>query len=340
MHLPRLLLFDIDGVLIDVRPSYHRVIRLTVPTYLRQVLGLNAPDDLITEAHVAAIKRMGGFNNDWNSVAAMLYTLVAQLPPVPEPPERTPAALRAVVRSLSQDPRVPQLLRAGADALLRMEETVRAAGGGLNAVRAQVGTRNAHLVLYGPWNPETNLVMRIYQELYLGPELFSQEYGLPRAYAQGPGLIDDEVRIISRDTLDTLAARHTMGLVTGRPRVEAEYALKRLGLWDVFQVLVSHDEVVAEIARRGSDEFLGKPHPWPLKAAADALDPGGDAPIAFVGDTGDDMRAAVAVRAWRPALAIGCTYVHDDKEAAAAHLRAEGADIIIEHPDLLREEPS
>ncbi len=335
MNLPRLLLFDIDGVLIDVRPSYHRVIRMTVSTYLRRVLGLPVPDDLIGEAHVAAVKRMGGFNNDWNSVAAMLYTLVAHLPPVPEPHERTPTALRASVRPLAEDPDLLERLREGADALLRMEEDVRRAGGGLGAVRARAGSRNAHLVLYGPWNPETNLVLRIYQELYLGSSLFSQAYALPRQYAQGPGLIEDEVRIISLHTLDTLAEHHIMGLVTGRPRLEAEYALKRLGLWDYFQILVSHDEVVAEMARRGTREFLGKPHPWPLRAAASALDPHGQAPVAFVGDTGDDMRAAVALRAWRPSLAIGCTYVHENKVAAAAHLRREGADWVIDHPDTL-----
>ncbi len=335
--MTRLLLFDIDGVLIDVRPSYHQVIRRTVPTYLRDVLGLPADETLIGDEHVAAMKRMGGFNNDWNSVAAMLYTIVAHLPPVPPPPRPGIEALKESVTRALQGVDVRARLQEGARHILEMEARVRRAGGGLDSVRALVGPRNAHLVLYGPWDPKTNPVMRIYQELYLGAPLFTRVYGLEPRYNPGPGLIDAEVPIIYPRTLETLARRHPLGLVTGRPRLEAEYALKRLNLWDYFRVLVSHDDVLEEMARRGTREFLGKPHPWPLEAAARALDPEGRAAVDFVGDTVDDMRAAVALRARRPTRAIGCTYVHADPRAAAEHLRAAGADIIITHPDELED---
>ncbi len=334
-HISRddLLLFDIDGVLVDVRPSYHEVIILTIPAYLEHVLGLPAPEDLIGQEHVAAIKRMGGFNNDWNSVAAILYTLVAQLPAVPPPEEASPQAVRRAARPLASLPDLDARLRAGARRILEMEATVRERGGGLDAVRALVGGRNAALVLYGPWDPATNLVFRIYQELYLGPDLFREVYGTPAWFHHAAGLIDAEERIISLSVLDTLAARGPLGLVTGRPRMEAEYALKRLGLWDYFHVLISHDEVVEEMKRRGTEEFLGKPHPWPLAEAAHRLDPTGTRGLAFVGDTGDDMQAAVRLRDRRATLAVGCTYVHEDPQAGAEHLRSTGADVVLAHPD-------
>ena len=328
-----LVIFDIDGVLVDVRSSYHQVIQRTVPLYLRHILGLPAAEDLIGAEHVAAMKRMGGFNNDWNSVAAMLYTLVAHLPPTPRPAGETPAQVRESTRGLAHHPDLGKWLRQGSQAILDMEPHIQAAGGGLDAVRAYVGQRNAHLVLYGQWDPRTNYVLRIYQELYLGPELFRRIYGIPAEIHLGPGLIDREERIISLETLDTLARDHPLGLVTGRPRVEAEYALRRLGMWDYFRVLVSHDDVVEEMARRGTEEFLGKPHPWPLEAAAHALDPLGQAPVYFVGDTADDMQAAVRLSPRRPAQGIGCTYIYPDKEAAARHLREAGATHIISHPD-------
>ncbi len=329
----RVLLFDIDGVLIDVRPSYHRVIRRTVPTYLREVLGLPAPDDLIGEEHVAAMKRMGGFNNDWNTVAAMLYTLVSYLPPVPLPVALSPETLRdAVARTLVHVDVLP-LLRQGAQHILEMEEEVRQAGGGLRSVRTSVGDRNAHLVLYGPWNPETNYILRIYQELYLGESLFPRVYDLPPRFHRGSGLIDAEIPIISPRVLAELARHYPLGLVTGRPRVEAEYALKRLDMWKYFHVLISHDDVVEEMVRRGTREFLGKPHPWPLEAAARALDPSGVLSVDFIGDTVDDMRAAVALRAHRPSRAIGCIHVHADPRTATEHLRLAGADVIVHHPD-------
>ncbi len=328
-----LVLFDIDGVLVDVRPSYYRVIQKTVIFYLRDILGFPVPDDLVTEAHVAAVKRMGGFNNDWYSVVALLQTFLAAFPPVSPPAGEDVDALRAAVVPLTRVPDVEERLRAAAQRFLDIEPAVRSAGGGLQGVIAVVGTRNHFLIRSGTWDPKDDLVVRIYQEIYLGPALFQQVYGMPAQFYHGPGLIDDEVRIISVETVAQLAEQYPLGLVTGRPRIEAEYALKHLHLWSYFRVLVSLDEVRMEMQRRGTEEFLGKPHPWSLLEAARVLDPGGRAAVVFVGDTNDDMRAAVRARPWRHTLAVGCTYVHKDPDEAARHLREAGADIIIHHPD-------
>ncbi len=330
-----IFLFDIDGVLVDVRDSYHQVIVRTVIFYLRDILGLLVPDDLVTTEHVAAAKRMGGFNNDWNTVAAILSVILAEFPQAPTVDTPTIADVQRAARALRQVSDGEERLRRGARRFLEMEDTVHARGGGLATVQREVGYRNAHLLLYGSWDPHTDLIVRIYQELYLGPDLFGEVYNLRAQYYHGPGLINRDRRIISYETLDALAQAHRLGLVTGRPRVEAEYTLRHLGLWDYFQVLVSHDEVVAEMARRGTTESLSKPHPWPLTSAANTLDPGGRMGVAYIGDTVDDVRAAVALRVWRPTLAIGCTYVHDAPEAAADHLRAAGADLIVHHPDEL-----
>lgn len=328
-----IFLFDIDGVLVDVRASYHETVIRTVLFYLRDVLGLPAPDDLLTREHVPVLKRMGGFNNDWNSAAAMLHVLLAELPPAPPPAEITPATVRQAARALAALPDLEERLRRGARRIFDLEQEAHRRGGGLATVRALLSDHNAHLVIYGTWDPRTDPIVRIYQEIYLGPDLFREVFGLAPRYYHGPGLIDRDRRIISPRTLEHLAGRHRLGLVTGRPRVEAEYTLKHLGLWEYFQMLVCHDDVVAEMARRGTRESLSKPHPWPLAHAAASLDPSGRLAVAYVGDTVDDVRAAVALRAQRSSLAIGCTYVHADAEAAAEHLRAAGADVIIHHPD-------
>ncbi len=328
-----IFLFDIDGVLVDVRESYHQVIVRTVILYLREVLDLPAPDDLVTGEHVAAAKRMGGFNNDWNTVAAILSVILAELPPAPVTEGADFPRVRRAARALARVSDLEERLRRGARRFLEMEKRVHARGGGLTTVQEDVGSHNAHLLLYGSWNPETDPVVRIYQELYLGPDLFREVYGMTPKYYRGPGFINRDRRIISYETLDVLAHHHRLGLVTGRPRAEAEYTLKHLGLWDYFDVLVSHDEVAAEMARRGTGESLSKPHPWPLAHAADHLDPSGRLGVAYIGDTVDDVRAAVALRAWRASLPIGCTYVHEEPEAGAEHLRAAGAEIIVHHPD-------
>ena len=331
-----IFLFDVDGVLVDVRPSYHETIMRTTVMYLRQVLGLLAPDDLLTREHVAVLKRVGGFNNDWYSVAAILHILVAELPPTPVPDSRTVSALHATARGLASLPDLEERLRRGAQRLLDLEDEIHARGGSLRAVRALVSGHNAHLVIHDSWLAQTNPIVRVYQELYLGPDLFRQVYGLSPRYYEGPPLIDQDERIISPETLDNLAARHRLGLVTGRPHVEAEYTLRRLGLWHYFHVLVGYDDVAAEMRRRGTNEYLGKPNPWPLSRAARQIDPTGKMGVAYVGDTVDDTRAAIALRAERATYAIGCTFAYSNPETVAARLRAAGADMIVHHPDELR----
>ena len=71
------VIFDMDGVLLDITGSIRVVNCLAVPFYLREVLGWPAPDDLLTSADIEVFKHAGGFNDDWDlTYALMLYFLV------------------------------------------------------------------------------------------------------------------------------------------------------------------------------------------------------------------------------------------------------------------------
>jgi phosphoglycolate phosphatase-like HAD superfamily hydrolase len=62
-----LILFDMDGVLVDVTGSYREVTRLSVLLYLREVVGARIQDEgFLPLADVASIKKSGGLNNDWD----------------------------------------------------------------------------------------------------------------------------------------------------------------------------------------------------------------------------------------------------------------------------------
>src|SRR3569833_2014507 len=79
--LPRIdgLLFDMDGVLLDITESIRRVNCLAVPFYLREVLGWSADDDLITSADIELFKNAGGFNDDLElTCAIVLHYLVKE----------------------------------------------------------------------------------------------------------------------------------------------------------------------------------------------------------------------------------------------------------------------
>ena len=94
-----------------------------------------------------------------------------------------------------------------------------------------------------------------------------------------PGLCERETLIPPRALLAELAARLPLGIVTGRPRVDAERFLERFDLADLFGAVVTMDDAPA------------KPDPAPVREALRRL---GVNRAWLVGDTPDDLVAAGA----------------------------------------------
>ncbi|MBI2167326.1 MAG: HAD hydrolase-like protein [Candidatus Omnitrophica bacterium] len=110
-------------------------------------------------------------------------------------------------------------------------------------------------VLYGRVEtPSYRKIAGIFQGIYLGSK-------------KGSGLIRKEKLIFPKSLLEKIHGRGVrLGIVTGRDRYEAEYALKRLGILSLFDVLVTIDQVRREERRQG--KRLRKPDPWPILEAA------------------------------------------------------------------------
>src|SRR3989338_6914043 len=65
------LIFDMDGVLIDVSRSYRKAIEKTVNYYLVK----NGSSNKISQKEVNYLKNQPGFNNDWDT-SYRLFTMV------------------------------------------------------------------------------------------------------------------------------------------------------------------------------------------------------------------------------------------------------------------------
>lgn len=64
-----LIVFDVDGVLVDVASSYPAAIARTAERFL----GARS-DGWVTPQEMAALKAAGGFNSDWDLAAAVIWT--------------------------------------------------------------------------------------------------------------------------------------------------------------------------------------------------------------------------------------------------------------------------
>lgn len=321
MNKKNLIVFDMDGVLIDVSNSYRDTVRQTAKLFFKSAPSSEKlPETLFPLTDLAAVKQSGGLNNDWDLsclVISLLFNLIEK-PPVYEskdPRERYQETIRQCdVRSLAKFLRsVPNPL---SELLQRAGKTKNPFIDGL--YRGDVGSGN--------------LIKQIFQEVYLGKDLFAATYGLDPQFYQDEGLIHREIPLIDRSMLETLAENSILAIATGRPRAEAQYPLARFNLERYFTDVLALEDCLEEEKRRSQKEgkrvSLSKPDPFMLDAIA-AKQKNPVAGCFYIGDMPDDMIAAKKSAAGYKG--IGMIMAAADKQSLKKELLRAGADYIIEN---------
>ena len=381
-----ILIFDMDGVLIDVSKSYRKTIQRTIQIYLETCLGFaRSRRGWITNEEISLFKSVGGFNNDWDLTSGLLLYLLSlsgisslskrrrfasieetlshlktksplfrskphqrylkfpgQLSPSPSSPLTGERAISGGAFLNAGDQRLDSSMPESNVRLKRKNlssflERVKSKGGGLRGIRRILGTSWQGWV-YGAGDLEKeNLVKRIFQELYLGKQ-FAPYYQLRPIFHTGEGLYKQERLLISKEVLSSLRRKVRMGIASGRPRFEAELALKRFHLRRYFDSVVTLDECTEEENRifrsTGKRMKCSKPHPYPILKTVEEM----GIPhrrCGYVGDVVDDMAAARAAKKHLEMVAVGFLAGHLRKKTARESLLKAGADRVIENPEEL-----
>jgi HAD superfamily hydrolase (TIGR01548 family) len=321
-----LIVFDMDGVLIDVSRSYRDTVRQAATVFLQPAAGADKlPQPLFKLADLASVKQSGGLNNDWDlthRVLSLLSTRINGMEAVAKLDgwqlyERT-------VKDCDVGPLVAYLSNSARPLQELMQVDPRPQNPLIDQLyRGDVGSGN--------------VIKQIFQEIYLGRTLFEQTYARPCQVSAGAGYIDRETLLPDPARLESLSQNHLLAIATGRPRVEAEYALARFGLSKYFATVITLDDCLAEEKRRleknGTRTSLGKPHPFMLDAVGGAF----REPVAnriYVGDMPDDMEAAN--RSTFGYIGIGMTISADDKPALRDRLMKAGAGRVVDDFDGLQ----
>lgn len=203
------LVFDIDGVLLDVSQSFHRVVCETVQRFLTDHCRWQPDGPLLEPDEVILFKGAGGFNNDWDlTLAAVLYYL------------------RKGQQYGTTD---AVTLRAAPPALPEFLAQVRRAGGGLSAAEhllmpTESPEQRRELTLL--WNQK--LIVQLFQERYAGEEHCRELYGFDPQHVHGRGALEQERVLLDASLLPARIQRYAV--LTDRTLEEAELALERVGL--------------------------------------------------------------------------------------------------------------
>jgi HAD superfamily phosphatase len=176
------VIFDMDGVLVDVSRSYRQAIKKTAEYFLGENISLKEIQD---------IKNEGGYNNDWDCTKAIIS---------------------------------------------RRGKTI-----------------------------ERNKIIEKFQELYLGRNF--------------DGLIRNEKWLLKKRILEEISKKYRLGIVTGRPREEALYALKKARVERFFEVIIGMEDIPKK---------KRKPDPFAILKTMKTLEVN---EAFYVGDSVDDMKA-------------------------------------------------
>jgi phosphoglycolate phosphatase-like HAD superfamily hydrolase len=327
------LIFSVGDVLVDVSRSYREVVRQAVQLYLEHAVGLPPSEEpLLTPEDVTLLQKVGNFTNYQDLTTTFITYFIELLPPVPSPTFPSKYHVPAIIAYLQL---AGGRLQIGIDQLrqqkdiARLANDVAAAGGGPEAADDILPKMNRHLLVEGGDVTRANLIGRIFQELYLGAELFEHTYQQPPVVVQVSGYIQHESLLINPKLLSELCERMPLGIAANAPRIEVENSLRANKIGQYFQAVITLDDASAARAEP-------VPAPWPLLEAARRLQPT-PAHSAYIGAAAADIQAARAASQTVPFAAIGCLAGAHDQGALRQEFERLQADIILDHPDNLKE---
>jgi phosphoglycolate phosphatase-like HAD superfamily hydrolase len=320
MENKNLIVFDMDGVLIDVSKSYRDTVRETARLFFNIARSSEClPEPLFPLTDLAAIKQSGGLNNDWD-LSCFIINLLFQ-------------TVENVHLSKSEDPWKRYQGTIGQCDMSMLSEFLGSTEIPLTTLREKYGEYKNPFIysLYEGNVGRGNIIKQIFQEIYLGTALFKSTYNLTPQFHRKKGYIHRETLLIDKPILEKLAQTHILAIATGRPRSEAAYPLGHFNLKTYFRTVYSLEDCLeAEesiLRKEGTSVSLSKPDPFMLDCIAQEQNERLNA-LYYIGDMPDDMIAARRSRAGYHG--IGFLQSAPDKAGLRKVLLEAGADHIIE----------
>lgn len=320
-----LIVFDMDGVIVDVSGSYRNAVRQTARLFFKGADSWKSlPDPLFSLADLARVKQSGGLNNDWDLtflIINLLFTLVKRSSEYPDSDPWT--TYKKTLRNCDVA-NLAQFLNSDKNPVSTLLEK---------------SGRISNDFIAGLYTGDVgsgNIIKQIFQEIYLGKKLFESTYGIRSKVYHEKGFINRETLLIDKSILESLSRNNILAIATGRPRIEADYPLDFFDLRKFFSWILTLDDCLEEeqkiFEQKQKKVSLSKPNPYMLDAIETAQK-NRVSKYYYIGDMPDDMMAASRSRAGF--IGIGILKSSSDKDSLRRDLERASADYIIEDFDEL-----
>ncbi len=312
------VIFDCDGVLVDIRESYNKAIAQTVSYILKALTNSEVPEWLVSNELIHLFRRTGGFNNDWDTVYGILMFTLSRMPKekrdalknlVTEiddnqtPFQQLSSAKKAVEKIFQKDCFEESFFLESTRSLKEFTKFLDASGtvsvdkALVDKTGSSAGFKDFFRVLgsflYLPAKVGKGIIATAQEEFFCGAELFKQTFGAEPAFNKGLGMVENEELIIQKTALEKLTlllGGKKIGIASGSWATPAKYALGDLVKQFKPEACVFiNDAVEAErrlFEEKGVTVNLKKPNPFTLIRAAEGL--GEQGLVLYVGDSMED----------------------------------------------------
>ena len=196
------IIFDCDGVLVDITNSYDQTIVKTTKYVLETLAKIN--DSIQIDFKIIdGFKSTGGFNDEVDLTYAAILSIVA-------------------AKKLKKDQtEFINLVIDNSDSTgIKSVETF---------IKDQTDISEIIEQLSYPGSHKDNILYQIFDQLFYGPELYSKLFQNTSKFSE-PGLIENDVVIFNNDLADKLGNKfhNQISMVTGRGKDSVKYSLKHL----------------------------------------------------------------------------------------------------------------
>ena len=245
------IIFDCDGVLVDITNSYDQTIVKTAK-YVLETLAKISDSIKIDFKIIDGFKSTGGFNDEVDLTYAAIISIVA-------------------AKKLKKDQTefINLVIKNSDSTGIKSVETF---------LKNQVDISEIIEQLSYPGSHKDNILYQIFDQLFYGPELYSKLFKNTSKFSES-GLIENDIVIFNNDLSDKLENKFNkqISMVTGRGKESVKYSLKNLlEKFDLQNSMFLEDE----------PRELAKPNPQSLVNSINGMN---SKSCLYVGDSMEDF---------------------------------------------------
>ncbi len=292
------IIFDCDGVLIDITKSYDQAIIKTTQYVLKNFAKINDTIDVDFKI-IDGFKSTGGFNDEVDLTYAAIISLVA-------------------AKKLEKDQTsfiFDVIKNADSSGIISVEKYL----------ENQVDISDIKKQLSYPGVHDENPLYQIFDQLFYGPELYQKLFTNPSKFSES-GLIEQDNVILNNSLIEKLQNKFNskIAIVTGRGKESTSYSLKTLlEKFDLKNSTFLEDE----------SRELAKPNPHPL---IDSIKGMNSISTLFVGDSMEDfIMAKKATDSGRNTTFCGIIGTSKNPQEKLELFQRNGAILVLDSINLL-----